>query len=142
MDQNDFEGIDEDDVAERVFQHSVLTFHVLSLLIVEIIFAVSQLWASILFPNEALLFPACALFAIKFGNFISKQYLSRYFQVPQADFEFLGTVLDTISTTIAVCMLGLLPEDSGTFLSILFFMVFDMIVVTFVLGLSLLVIFM
>lgn len=142
MEQNDYEGIDEDDVAEREFLHSWLTFHVLSLLIVEIILIVSKFFTVIFFPNENLLFPASFLFANEFGKLISKHYLSRYFQVVQADAEFLKIVLGMIFTTIAVCLLCLSPEDSREFISRLLSTVINMIVLTFVLGLSLLLILM
>jgi uncharacterized membrane protein len=111
--------MDEEDIDERGFFHTLDLFYPVSLLTIAVLYIVLHLTLSMLMLDFHLMNPICLLLAIDFGSWMAKTLYMRHFNL-QPDNILLSITL--LSITIIACLLqiSLNPQNSLELVELLY----------------------
>lgn len=131
MDPSDDE-LDEDDIEDRDYLHGIMTFHILLLLLMELIYVVLHVAASFWLTDFYMVNPIFLFISMDGAVFIVKRCFSRRMRQQANEFHFTS-ILMTIALISLVLQISLAPEDSLSFVFEILQLMFGSLVTTFTL---------
>lgn len=129
MDRLDYE-IDEEDVADREYQHGISSFHILLLLLMELIYVLIHVTASFWLTDFYLLNPFFLLLSMDGALVIVKRCFSGHLRQQAVNFQFTSMSIALMSLILQITII---PEDTLGFAIRTQHMVLGFFVITFIL---------
>lgn len=131
MDRISFD-IDEEDILIREYHHEIMSFHILLLLLMELVYIVIHVTASFWITDFHLINSISLFLSMDGVLLLTRKCFRRRLQQQAENFEFTS-VLVSIALMSVILQVTIIPEDSLVFIISLLHVAFGSFVVTFAL---------